>query len=144
MTEDVAALSFEEALAELDRIIERLEAGDVGLDEAIAWYERGVRLAQRCAELLDRTEQRVTQLVVGATGQLVERPFEVTPNETGESGGDAGRKDQAGPPGRGTTPSGMAPRARPPTAGDRSALFPGIDPLPPASPGGVEGEDIPF
>lgn len=77
-SDDLSQLSFEQAMAELDAVIARLEAGDVELDEAITCYERGVRLAQRCTELLDRTEQRVTQLVTGPTGRLEERPLEVS------------------------------------------------------------------
>jgi exodeoxyribonuclease VII small subunit len=69
-------LSYERALAELDQIIERLERGAVALDEAIAAYERGARLAQHCGSLLDRTERKVTQLVVGAGGRITEKPLE--------------------------------------------------------------------
>lgn len=72
---DIAGLSYERALAELDQIIERLERGAVPLEEAIAAYERGARLAQHCAELLDRTEQKVSQLVVGGGGRVTEKPF---------------------------------------------------------------------
>ena len=73
---DIESLSYERAIAELDQIIERLERGAVALDEAIAAYERGARLAQHCAALLDRTEQKVSQLVVGAGGRMAEKPFE--------------------------------------------------------------------
>jgi len=73
---DVGSLSYERALAELDQIIERLERGAVPLDEAIAAYERGARLAERCGELLDRTEQKITQLMVGAGGKTAEKPLE--------------------------------------------------------------------
>src|SRR5258708_8897722 len=71
---DIAALTYEQALAELDTLIQRLEGGAVNLDEAIACYERASRLAQRCAELLDRTEQKITQLVVGPS-RAQERAF---------------------------------------------------------------------
>ena len=74
--DDISALSYEKALEELDQIIERLERGAVALDEAIAAYERGARLAQHCASLLDRTEQKISQLVVGGGGRLAEKPFE--------------------------------------------------------------------
>jgi exodeoxyribonuclease VII small subunit len=73
--DDIEELSYERALAELDQIIERLERGAVALDEAIAAYERGARLAQHCGSLLDRTEQKVTQLVVGAGGRIAEKPL---------------------------------------------------------------------
>ena len=74
--EDIEGLSYERALAELDQIIERLERGAVALDEAIAAYERGARLAQHCGGLLDRTEQKISQLVVGAGGRVAEKPLE--------------------------------------------------------------------
>jgi exodeoxyribonuclease VII small subunit len=75
VSDDIAAMRYEQALAELDALIGRLEGGTVDLDEAIAYYERGSRLAQRCAELLDLTEQRVMQLVVGSGSTTQERPF---------------------------------------------------------------------
>ncbi len=59
----VASLSFEEAFAELERVVQRLENGDLTLEEALALYERGVRLAQHCHELLDKAELRIKQLV---------------------------------------------------------------------------------
>jgi exodeoxyribonuclease VII small subunit len=77
--EDLAGLTYEQALAQLDSLIARLEKGDIPLDEAISAYERGSRLASHCAELLDRTEQRVSQLMVGGDGSLKERPLEAPP-----------------------------------------------------------------
>jgi exodeoxyribonuclease VII small subunit len=75
MPDDLSALSYEAALAELDGIIARLERGDVELEAAISAYERGAALSRHCAQLLDRTEQKITQLVVGPVGE-VERPFQ--------------------------------------------------------------------
>jgi exodeoxyribonuclease VII small subunit len=74
MADDVATLSYEAALRELDEIIARLERGDVELEAAISAYERGSALTRHCAQLLDRTEQKITQLVAAAAGD-VERPF---------------------------------------------------------------------
>lgn len=79
MSDDVAGLTYEQALAQLDLLIAQLEKGDIPLDEAITAYERGSRLAAYCAELLERTEQRVSQLVVGGDGTLRERPLEPIP-----------------------------------------------------------------
>ncbi len=75
MADDLSALSYEAALAELDEIITRLERGDVELEAAISAYERGAALTRHCAQLLDRTEQKISQLVVGPAGE-VERPFQ--------------------------------------------------------------------
>jgi exodeoxyribonuclease VII small subunit len=72
----ITTLTYEAALAELDTLITKLEGGSIALEEAIGAYERGVVLAQHCAELLERTEQRVNQLVVSASGAIGERPLE--------------------------------------------------------------------
>ena len=74
---EVESLTFEAALAELDLLIGRLEAGSIALDDAIAAYERGARLARHCETLLDRTERRVSALVVGGDGSLREAPLQM-------------------------------------------------------------------
>jgi len=58
----VDALSFEQALAELDQTVQRLSEGGLTLDESIALFERGQALAARCNELLDKAELRLRQL----------------------------------------------------------------------------------
>jgi exodeoxyribonuclease VII small subunit len=83
MADDLSTMSYEAALSELDEIIARLERGDVELEAAITAYERGAALTRHCAQLLDRTEQKITQLVVGAAGE-VERPF-APPVERGDA-----------------------------------------------------------
>ncbi len=67
---DVGALPFDEALAELQRTVARLEAGGQPLEEAIELYERGVALHERCARLLADAELRVKRLVERAGGAL--------------------------------------------------------------------------
>jgi exodeoxyribonuclease VII small subunit len=59
---DIAELSYEQAFAELEAIINGLEANQKTLEESIALYERGQALALFCAGLLDRAELRVRQL----------------------------------------------------------------------------------
>jgi exodeoxyribonuclease VII small subunit len=61
---DLEKLSFEQALGELEATVHRLEAGDLTLEEAIALYERGVRLARRCSDTLDAAELQVQQLAM--------------------------------------------------------------------------------
>lgn len=56
---------FEEAIESLEAIIERIEKGEVGLEESLAEYEKGVALVQRCREILGRVEQRITELSKG-------------------------------------------------------------------------------
>ncbi|HEY8498729.1 MAG TPA: exodeoxyribonuclease VII small subunit [Limnochordales bacterium] len=72
------ALSFEEALARLERAVRALESGELGLEEALATYEEGVRMARLCARRLQQAEQRLAVLAE-ESGRLVLRPMEVAP-----------------------------------------------------------------
>lgn len=64
-------LSFDLALGELQRTVARLEEGGLPLEDAIALYERGVALHERCARLLGDAELRVQRLVERGGGQVV-------------------------------------------------------------------------
>lgn len=55
-------LTFEQAMEQLESIVERVEGGQVGLEQALAEYERGVGLVKRCREVLQRAELRVEEL----------------------------------------------------------------------------------
>ncbi len=61
-------LSFEEALDELQSVVERLEAGKVPLEESLALYERGMELVALCNGRLDHAEQRVNAVKLGEGG----------------------------------------------------------------------------
>ena len=67
---DVKALSFEKALAELEQIVQKLERGDVVLEESVTIYERGEALKRRCEELLRQAEARVDKITTDANGQV--------------------------------------------------------------------------
>ena len=67
MNNDTDNLSFEQALGELEATVQRLEAGDLKLEEAIALYEQGMRLARRCSDALDAAELQVQQLAAADT-----------------------------------------------------------------------------
>jgi exodeoxyribonuclease VII small subunit len=71
---DVASLSFEDALAELEQIVRRLEAGQVKLDDAILCYERGTQLKRHCEQKLNEAQQRVDRIVVGSDGAISTAP----------------------------------------------------------------------
>lgn len=73
---DVAALSFEAALAELERIVRGLEGGQQKLEDAIVAYERGARLRAHCEAKLAEAEARVQAIVAAADGSLALRPTE--------------------------------------------------------------------
>ena len=66
---DVKPLTFEKALAELEQIVQRLERGDVPLEESVAIYERGEALKRRCEELLRQAEARVEKITLDASGK---------------------------------------------------------------------------
>ncbi|MEN8722596.1 MAG: exodeoxyribonuclease VII small subunit [Alphaproteobacteria bacterium] len=65
---DVAAMSFEDAMAELEDIVDRLEAGNVALDDSIALYGRGAALKSHCEAKLKTAEARIEKVVRGADG----------------------------------------------------------------------------
>ena len=74
---DVETLSFDDALAELQRTVAELEAGGQPLEAALALYERGVALQARCERLIGDAELRVEQLVQRAGGALETRDVQV-------------------------------------------------------------------
>lgn len=65
---DVSKLTFEQALEQLEKIVDRLERGDVALDESIKIYEQGEALKKHCATLLQAAEDKVEKIRVGADG----------------------------------------------------------------------------
>jgi exodeoxyribonuclease VII small subunit len=67
---DLSALSFDEALLELQRTVGELEQGGLPLERSIALYERGVALHERCAALLSQAELRVQKLLERSSGAL--------------------------------------------------------------------------
>ncbi|MFZ3234052.1 MAG: exodeoxyribonuclease VII small subunit [Stellaceae bacterium] len=71
---EIAAMSFEDALAELEQIVRRLEAGQVKLDEAILSYERGALLKQHCERKLNEAQQRVERIAIGPDGAITAEP----------------------------------------------------------------------
>ena len=66
---DVATLTFEKAIEELESIVKRLEEGKVPLEESVAIYERGEALKRRCEELLRQAEARVDKITLDASGK---------------------------------------------------------------------------
>lgn len=66
---DVATMSFEEAMKELEATVGKLETGDATLDESIKLYERGAFLRQHCEKRLREAEERVEKITLAANGQ---------------------------------------------------------------------------
>jgi exodeoxyribonuclease VII small subunit len=77
--DDIKTMSFEKALAELEQIVQRLERGDVPLEESVTIYERGEALKRRCEELLRQAEARVEKITLDAAGKPTgTEPLDVT------------------------------------------------------------------
>lgn len=70
------ARSFEEAIAELESIVARLEKGDLSLDESIENFQMGMELSRYCSKRLDEVERKITILMEGEQGELKEESFE--------------------------------------------------------------------
>ena len=78
MTEKpVAELSFEEAMAELERVVNALDSGQVALEDSIKLYERGDALRKHCDAKLKEAEDKVAQITLDAEG----KPTGTTPAE---------------------------------------------------------------
>jgi exodeoxyribonuclease VII small subunit len=67
---EIASLSFEDALRELEAIVQQLERGQVKLDEAIASYERGALLKRHCEAKLAEARAKVEKIVLTAGGAV--------------------------------------------------------------------------
>lgn len=75
---DIANMSFEQALAELEQIVARLESGQAPLEDSIKLYERGAALKTHCEQRLEAARLRVEKIVVGAGGAPGVEPAEFT------------------------------------------------------------------
>ena len=75
---DIAALSFEDALKELETIVQQLEQGKVKLDEAISAYERGALLKRHCEQKLAEAKMKVEKIVFAADGSVGSQPADLS------------------------------------------------------------------
>lgn len=70
-------MTFEEAIAEIEKVVHDLEDGDTGLEQALERYEQGIALLRRCYDQLRKVEQRIVELTgKDESGNPVLRPFE--------------------------------------------------------------------
>ncbi len=76
-----AAPDLEKSLAELEKIVERLEAGDLTLDESLKQFERGVLLTRHCQTALRTAEQKVEVLLRKSGASTAAEAFEAVPFE---------------------------------------------------------------
>ena len=74
---DIARLSFEEALAELEKIVRQLEGGQGGLEQAIDAYQRGVLLKRHCERKLAEAQAKIEQIAIGPDGTVAAEPMKL-------------------------------------------------------------------
>lgn len=76
--ENTSELSFEEAMLELEKIVEKLEKGDVPLEKAISYYQEGMQLSKVCNDKLSSVQDKMTK-IMNEQGQL--ESFEIQEDE---------------------------------------------------------------
>jgi exodeoxyribonuclease VII small subunit len=80
--ETIERMTFEQAVELLESINDRIESGEIGLEQSLAEYERGMRLIAHCRRILDRAEERMAELTPGSE------------EESGEAEGASGEHDR--------------------------------------------------
>jgi exodeoxyribonuclease VII small subunit len=73
---DIAKMSFEEAMGELEKLVRNLEDGKAKLDDAVASYERGAHLKRHCEMKLREAQMKIEKISVGADGTPRAEAFE--------------------------------------------------------------------
>jgi len=71
------APNFEKSLQELETLVEKLESGDLSLEESLATFEKGVKLTRQCQTALKDAEQKVTLLLQQNNGELTQKAFDL-------------------------------------------------------------------
>ena len=128
---------FEQALERLEEIVERMEQGDLALEEAMSLFEEGVRLGQSCQKRLDEAERKITVLIEKADGSLEEQSFDA----------DAASKTEPPPLPKPPAPRRAAAPRAPVAATPRAPVAPITQPAPARQPSfgqGSDSDDIPF
>ena len=102
-------LNFEQALAELEKAVEKLETGGLSLSESLALFEKGVKLARFLRTELDKAEKKVEILLKDEKGEVHAEPFDV--DEDDDEAGDA-HGGEAGAEGEGAAGETGAPEKK--------------------------------
>lgn len=86
--------SFEKALEDLENIVEKLEKGELSLNESLALFERGVKLARYLRDELEKAEKKVEILLKNEKGEIKEKPFDLAKE------GEASAEEESSDPGK--------------------------------------------
>ena len=73
---DEKEIKFEDALGRLEAVVDRLESGELPLEESLRLFEEGVHLTKVCTNRLEEAERRITILLKNERGERQEAPFE--------------------------------------------------------------------
>ena len=73
---DESDLKFEEAMAQLEDVVRKLETGDVALEDSLAAFERGVNLVRVLHARLDAVQEKIEELTRTDKGEIATKPFE--------------------------------------------------------------------
>jgi len=79
---------FEDALSKLEKIVSKLEEGDIPLEESLKLFEEGIRLSKFCNQKLDEAEKRVEILLKNKQGDLKPHPFDPSASSGQSLSGD--------------------------------------------------------
>ena len=80
MARKKASPDFEQSLAELQTLVERLENGELSLEDSLSAFEQGIRLTRDCQGALTQAEQKV-QILLERDGELAQEPFDAEQSE---------------------------------------------------------------
>lgn len=70
-------MDFEKKIKDLENIVEKLGSGDLSLQDSLKFFEKGVRLSRECSEQLNKSEEKVQQLIdINSKGDLSTKDFE--------------------------------------------------------------------
>jgi len=73
---------FEQSVSELEQIIEQIESGEIGLEDSITQYEKGMKLIDKCQTILNRAQSRIAELTVDRKGQLASSSESLAPESS--------------------------------------------------------------
>lgn len=80
MSDKNQGFAFEKSLSDLESLVQKMESGDLTLEQSLRAFEKGVKLTRDCQQALTQAEQTVQQLLEH-NGQLETRPFDLSEGE---------------------------------------------------------------
>jgi exodeoxyribonuclease VII small subunit len=78
---EMAKLTFEQAMQQLEQIVQEMESGKLTLESALAKFEEGIKLSRFCSKKLEETEKKITLLIENADGSVTETPLDADAKE---------------------------------------------------------------